>query len=635
MNIKLQLPKLSSLRPRITVVGVGGAGSNAVNNMITSGLTGVNFVVANTDAQSLANSTAEHRIQLGAALTEGLGAGARPEIGKAAAEEAMEEIRAQVSGSHMVFVAGGMGGGTGTGAAAVIARIARECGALTVGVVTKPFQFEGTRRMRAAEVGISALKPEVDTLIVIPNQNLFRIANERTTFADAFVLADQVLYSGIACVVDLIVKEGLINLDFADVRTVMSGMGTAMMGTGEAAGDRRAVIAAEEAISNPLLDDISLRGARGLLVSITGNRDLTLYEVDEAATRVRQEVDPEAVIIVGANFDDTLGDRIRVSIVASGMERLGEQVQSQAHAPVLGNWQSSHAAPHMATDMPSPSLAVAPPSADDGRQDYDHGQLSSLSSASAHAAEHGYDQPSPYQATASASASSPHGQYQQSQPLYEPHDPHSPSARHMPQSDLTRAISEALGTQGAPHGQAAPGWTSQSGAVFAEAPPQLSHAPSALDDGHSYLEHPHDPHHGEAAQDFAPQAPTDHNQSYRRLPQVEDFPAVGQREYHAKIGQYGTSQAPSQVSPRAYAQPAPEPPPRKLGFFERLTGARRKAETKQEAAHAHPQAPAPAEKQHHLGERNSQRGTTDGARGASKQLSEHNDLPVFFGGGRK
>ncbi len=632
MNIKLQLPKLSSLRPRITVVGVGGAGSNAVNNMITSGLSGVNFVVANTDAQSLANSTAEHRIQLGAALTEGLGAGARPEIGKAAAEEAMDEIRAQVSGSHMVFVAGGMGGGTGTGAAAVIARIARECGALTVGVVTKPFQFEGTRRMRAAEIGISALKPEVDTLIVIPNENLFRIANERTTFADAFVLADQVLYSGIACVVDLIVKEGLINLDFADVRTVMSGMGTAMMGTGEAAGDRRAVIAAEEAISNPLLDDISLRGARGLLVSITGNRDLTLYEVDEAATRVRQEVDPEAVIIVGANFDDTMGDRIRVSIVASGMERLGEQSlnQGQNHGQALGTWQTTHAAPHTATDMPSPSYAVAPPPTDDGRQDRDHGQLSSLSSASAHAAEPGYGQPSPYQATDPAAATSPHGQYQQSR--YQP-DQHQPSARHVPQqADLTRAISEALGN----HGPSAQGWASQSGAVFAEAPPQLSHAPSALDNGHGHQDHQHGAQQGGGgAHDFAPQAPVDHNQSYRRLPQVEDFPPVGQREYHAKIGQYGHSQAPSQVPPRAYAQPAPEQPPRKLGFFERLTGARRKAEAKPSDAPVHPQASGANEKQHLRGERSAHRGATDGTRGASPQPQEHNDLPVFFGGGRK
>jgi cell division protein FtsZ len=314
--------KLTDLKPRLTVIGVGGAGCNAINNMIAAGLSGVDFVVANTDAQALVTSSAEHRIQLGANLTEGLGAGSRPEIGEAAAEEAMEDLRSQVAGSHMVFIAAGMGGGTGTGAAAVIARASKEQGILTVGVVTKPFQFEGARRMRIAEAGIEELRKYVDTLIVIPNQNLFRIANNKTTFAEAFVLADQVLYSGVACIVDLIIKEGLINLDFADVRTVMSGMGTAMMGTGEAAGERRAIEAAEEAISNPLLDDVSLRGAKGLLLSITGGPDLTLFEVDEAASRVREEVDNEANIIVGATFDDTLGDRVRVSIVASGMARL-------------------------------------------------------------------------------------------------------------------------------------------------------------------------------------------------------------------------------------------------------------------------------------------------------------------------
>jgi cell division protein FtsZ len=321
MSIRLQLPKVTDLKPRITVMGVGGAGGNAVNNMIAAGLQGVDFVVANTDAQALAASSAEHRIQLGTNLTEGMGAGSKPEIGEAAAEEAIDDIRAQIAGSHMLFVAAGMGGGTGTGAASVIARAARELGILTVAVVTKPFQFEGARRLRIAEAGIIDLKDTVDTLIVIPNQNLFRISTERTTFAEAFVLADQVLYSGIACIVDLIVKEGLINLDLADVKTVLAGMGTAMMGTGEAAGEERARLAAEEAIHNPLLDDISLKGARGLLVSIIGGHDLTLYEVDAAASRVRQEVDPDANIIVGATFDETLGDRVRVSIVASGMMR--------------------------------------------------------------------------------------------------------------------------------------------------------------------------------------------------------------------------------------------------------------------------------------------------------------------------
>ncbi|MFN3867926.1 MAG: cell division protein FtsZ, partial [Hyphomicrobiaceae bacterium] len=347
MGINLQLPTLTDLRPRLTVIGVGGAGCNAVNNMIAAGLTGVEFVVANTDAQALAASSAEHRLQLGVNLTEGLGAGSKPEIGEAAAEEAIDEIRAQISGSHMVFIAAGMGGGTGTGACSVIARVARALGILTVGVVTKPFMFEGTRRQRTAEAGIAELRKHVDTLIVIPNQNLFRIANERTTFAEAFVLADQVLYSGVACIVDLILKDGLINLDFADVRTILSGMGTAMMGTGEASGDRRAIIAAEEAIANPLLDDVTLRGARGLLLSITGSHDMTLYEVDEAASRVRQEVDPEANIIVGATFDDTLGDAIRVSIVASGMSRADD---SQHRAPAT----PAPAAPFNATEFAEP-----------------------------------------------------------------------------------------------------------------------------------------------------------------------------------------------------------------------------------------------------------------------------------------
>ena len=318
------------MRPRIAVIGVGGAGGNAVNNMIAAGLAGADFMVANTDAQALEASGTEKRIQLGSSLTEGLGAGSKPEIGEAAAEEAIEDIRAAVAGCHMVFIAAGMGGGTGTGAASVIARVAREFGILTVAVVTKPFQFEGSRRMRIAEAGIGELRKHVDTLLVIPNQNLFRIATDRTTFAEAFVLADQVLYSGIACIVDLIVKEGLINLDLADVKTVLSGMGTAMMGTGEASGEQRAIVASEEAIVNPLLDDTSLKGAKSLLLSITGGRDLTLWEVDEAANRVRQEVDPDANIIVGATFDEALGDKVRVSIVASGMGRSQHQSQSRS-----------------------------------------------------------------------------------------------------------------------------------------------------------------------------------------------------------------------------------------------------------------------------------------------------------------
>ncbi|MGN6099917.1 MAG: cell division protein FtsZ, partial [Devosia sp.] len=285
MSINLSIPNIQELKPRITVFGVGGAGGNAVNNMITSGLDGVDFVCANTDAQALALSKAQRIIQLGVSVTEGLGAGSHPEVGRAAAEESFDEINDHLSGSHMVFITAGMGGGTGTGAAPVIARAAREQGILTVGVVTKPFQFEGNRRMRLAEDGIDELHRHVDTLIIIPNQNLFRVANEKTTFADAFKMADQVLYSGVGCITDLMVKEGLINLDFADVRAVMRGMGKAMMGTGEAAGEDRARHAAEAAIANPLLDDVSMQGARGLLISITGGPDLTLYEVDEAASR--------------------------------------------------------------------------------------------------------------------------------------------------------------------------------------------------------------------------------------------------------------------------------------------------------------------------------------------------------------
>ncbi|MGV2980033.1 cell division protein FtsZ [Camelimonas sp. ID_303_24] len=320
MAIQLQVPDIRELKPHITVFGVGGAGGNAVNNMIEAGLEGVEFVCANTDAQALASARAERIIQMGIQATEGLGAGSQPDVGRAAAEEVIDEIRDQLSGAHMVFITAGMGGGTGTGAAPVIARAARDLGILTVGVVTKPFQFEGSRRTRVAEAGIAELQQAVDTLIVIPNQNLFRVANEKTTFADAFAMADQVLYSGVACITDLMVKEGLINLDFADVRSIMRGMGKAMMGTGEASGDKRAINAAEAAIANPLLDDVSMKGARGLLISITGGPDLTLYEVDEAATRIREEVDPEANIILGATFDQSMEGLIRVSVVATGIE---------------------------------------------------------------------------------------------------------------------------------------------------------------------------------------------------------------------------------------------------------------------------------------------------------------------------
>jgi cell division protein FtsZ len=321
MTISLQAPDIRELKPRITVFGIGGAGGNAVNNMIEAGLLGCEFVVANTDAQALSSSKAARIIQMGVGVTQGLGAGSQPEVGRAAAEEVIDEIRDQLSGAHMAFITAGMGGGTGTGAAPVIARAARDMGILTVGVVTKPFQFEGMRRARVAEAGVNELQEAVDTLIVIPNQNLFRVANEKTTFADAFAMADQVLYSGVACITDLMVKEGLINLDFADVRSIMRGMGKAMMGTGEASGEKRANRAAEAAIANPLLDDVSMKGARGLLISITGGRDLTLYELDEAATRIREEVDQDANIILGATFDENLEGIIRVSVVATGIDQ--------------------------------------------------------------------------------------------------------------------------------------------------------------------------------------------------------------------------------------------------------------------------------------------------------------------------
>jgi cell division protein FtsZ len=353
MTISINVPDIHELKPRITVFGVGGAGGNAVNNMITAGLQGVDFVVANTDAQALTMSKAQRIVQMGTAVTQGLGAGSQPNVGAAAAEEVIDELRDHLSGANMVFVTAGMGGGTGTGAAPVIAKTARDMGILTVGVVTKPFHFEGGRRMRTAEAGINELHKVVDTLLIIPNQNLFRVANEKTTFADAFAMADQVLYSGVACITDLMVKEGLINLDFADVRAVMREMGKAMMGTGEASGDKRALTAAEAAIANPLIDDSSMKGAKGLLISITGGKDLTLFEVDEAATRIREEVDQDANIIVGATFDEALDGLIRVSVVATGIEQAAIARNSQATSAPVAN-----AAPQAQQAPAAPAVAA-------------------------------------------------------------------------------------------------------------------------------------------------------------------------------------------------------------------------------------------------------------------------------------
>ncbi|MAI17577.1 MAG: cell division protein FtsZ [Rhodobacteraceae bacterium TMED111] len=331
MTLNLSISEKEDLKPRITVFGIGGAGGNAVNNMIEKQLKGVDFVVANTDAQALQQSQSSQKIQLGVKVTEGLGAGAKASIGASAAEESIEQIVDELSGTHMCFITAGMGGGTGTGAAPIIAQAARELGVLTVGVVTKPFQFEGVKRMRQAEEGVEALQKMVDTLIIIPNQNLFRIANEKTTFTEAFSMADDVLYQGVKGVTDLMVRPGLINLDFADVRAIMDEMGKAMMGTGEAEGEDRAIQASEKAIANPLLDEISLRGAKGVLINITGGYDLTLFELDEAANRIREEVDPDANIIVGSTLDTELEGKMRVSVVATGID------VSEMSQPFSGN----------------------------------------------------------------------------------------------------------------------------------------------------------------------------------------------------------------------------------------------------------------------------------------------------------
>ncbi len=358
MTLNLTIPEEEQeLKPRITVVGVGGAGGNAVNNMIRANLIGCEFVICNTDAQAMKQNLCENRIQMGIGVTRGLGAGSRPEVGRAAAEEALEEIMAALEGSNMAFITAGMGGGTGTGAAPVIARAARESGILTIGVVTKPFQFEGTHRMRLAEQGMLELQKYVDTLIIIPNQNLFRVANERTTFADAFKMADDVLHAGVAGVTDLMVKPGLINLDFADIRAVMSEMGKAMMGTGEAEGDRRAIDAAEAAISNPLLEDVSMKGARGVLINITGGPDMTLFEVDEAANRIREEVDPDANIIFGSTFEEKLAGRMRISVVATGIE-VDKALQPRPVISLVSDRSKAEAALKAAASGPSPAPAA-------------------------------------------------------------------------------------------------------------------------------------------------------------------------------------------------------------------------------------------------------------------------------------
>ena len=341
MSIKLAVPETSitHLKPRISVIGVGGGGGNAVNNMIAQNLEGVDFIVANTDSQALAHSSASRKIQLGLQTTQGLGAGARPEVGKMAAEEAKEEIEKELEGANMVFITAGMGGGTGSGAAPVVAKLAKEKGILTIGVVTKPFQFEGRKRMETAETAVEEFTKSVDSIIIIPNQNLFRIADKNTTLADAFVMADNVLYSGVRSITDLMMMPGLINLDFADIKSIMQDKGKAIMGTGEAEGDERAVKAAEQALSNPLLDDCNMHGAKGVLINITGGSDITLFEIDEAASRIKEEVDEEANIIFGSSFDETLKGKIRVSIVATGIGDAGKKQQPQPpHAAKVASY---------------------------------------------------------------------------------------------------------------------------------------------------------------------------------------------------------------------------------------------------------------------------------------------------------
>jgi cell division protein FtsZ len=457
-------------------------------------------------------SKAPHRIQLGIHLTEGLGAGSKPEVGEAAAQEAEEELKSRITGAHMLFIAAGMGGGTGTGAAAVIARIARDLGVLTVAVVTRPFQFEGTRRMRIADAGIAELKHHVDTLIVIPNQNLFNIANERTTFAEAFVLADQVLFSGIACIVDLIVKDGLINLDLADVRTVLTGMGPAVMGTGEASGERRAVIAAEEAITNQLLDNMKLTGAKGLLLSIIGGRDLTLFEVDEAASRVRLEVDPEANIIVGAAFDEAMGDRVRVSIVASGMPEVAGHVPQPDRRPATSARPAvpvpAAAAPNSAPTLPGTFSPAAP---------------AARTSAT----------PPPLPGHGAAGATT------------------------LPAKSLAQPRQDDS-AQNVWIGPEDVGVRSHSAPAVERS--TTVRPPVAAKANESAYATRHEP--------FAPQPPMDTRRSHPRAPEISDFPPIGQKEYLAKSAQLLTA-ATTPNRPHAGSEIS-RPEPKKGSLFQRL-----------------------------------------------------------------
>lgn len=529
------------LRPRIIVMGVGGAGGNAVNNMIASGLHGVEFVAANTDAQALSTSGADIRLQLGVNLTEGLGAGSNPEIGEGAAEEVLEEMKELLSDAHMVFIACGMGGGTGTGAAPVIARIAQDLGVLTVAVVTKPFQFEGQRRMRIAEAGIEQLRNYVDTMIVIPNQNLFRLANEQTTFADSFCLADSVLNSGVACVTDLIMKEGLINLDFADVKTVITEMGAAVMGTGVAHGEGRARKAAEEAISNPLIDDISLAGAKGLLISISGGQDMTLFEVDEVASRIRQEVDQNANIIVGATFDDQLEGYLRVSLVASGLNR--------GH-PESMHVEADRRRMEIDSEIEQNTLGL-------------NERLKSLNS-----------EPEAGDGLAKG------GQGQNNAPSLAPSQQPLPGGRMRPQPPVGQSGEEPGMNRGDLSGQRGERGAQQGrGNVrVVNKPPRFM--ASEPESGYQQPQ-PAGSNDRMTGREFVAGAPQSVDRSMRRMPSMEDLPITGQnqlRAYRAPEGQTNDAE-----------------PKKKGGFFSRLTGRNRKSETEVHEPVAPQDMPSPYE----------------------------------------
>ncbi|MEM8878497.1 MAG: cell division protein FtsZ [Pseudomonadota bacterium] len=544
MSINLTTPEISELKPRIIVFGCGGAGGNAVNNMITSGLDGVDFVVANTDAQALSMSKAGRIVQMGLVATEGLGAGSHPEVGAAAADEVIDEIRDHLQGAHMVFITAGMGGGTGTGAGPVVAKAARDMGILTVGVVTKPFMFEGQRRMRTANQGIEDLQAQVDTLIVIPNQNLFRIANEKTTFADAFAKADEVLYSGVACITDLMVKEGLINLDFADVRSVMHSMGRAMMGTGEASGDDRALKAAEAAIANPLLDDTSIQSAGGVLISITGGNDLTLFEVDAAATRIREDVDSDANIILGATFDESLEGVIRVSVVATGIEPQASSDAMPSRSSGAAQITGAAKAGEILTAKASGQSTTA----------HEKNDLETLDAQLRQAASSALQQSVSEQRPAAGPAPRPN-QAPAATTAATPTQPKAPA----PAQSVSVAGQDVTVTRARPAEMASglPPVPAATPVAQAEPEPAESFVPPA----------PQRPQGQAAAPSPAPTTP------YPPVPRIDDFPQHAQAEYQAH-------KAAEEAERQGAVHPQAEPE-RKPGLFERIASGLQRRETEE------------------------------------------------------